>query len=618
MRTYLTFLLLSLFTIADNITAQTTFESRKIIINKSATVKVSEIKEDWDPSLQNLEMPIPGSGSSKSQLMELKEQVKDRYKNKTGEYPVKRATPATPPYLLNNFQGNAYNNSVPNDNDIAISNSGKLISVINSSIYIFDVNQDSLLQTFSLDAFSTVLGISGSKFDPKVLYDPTEDKFIIVFLNGFTDSTSYVIAAFSESADPLGSWNLYSLPGDPLNNSLWSDYPMVAVTEKEFFLTINLLYNNMSWQLGFAETIIWQINKESGYTGQTLNSVMHNGIQHSGTPVRNLCPIKGGNYVYGPNMYFLSNKNLSVESDTIFLVEITDTINSLTGILTVALLSAANHYFLPPTARQSSSHTFETNDSRVLGGFLENGQIQFVQNTRDTSTGFAGIYHGIITGLTSGPVVTATTIGDSILDLGYPNISYTGDLSGDNSSMITFNHTAPNVFSGFSALRYDNNGDYSNKLTIKNGLNYVHILAGFYERWGDYSGSQRKYNEPGKIWVSGSYGTSNKRNSTWIAELGTTSTSAIAQYENDSFILNLFPNPTNDIVSLNFHLKEDKKLDFKLYDSKGNYISTLLNEVSKKGENQFSFSTVPLAPGIYFLRTSSNKEVIFNKKIIKN
>ena len=127
-----------------------------------------------------------------------------------------------------------------------------------------------------------------------------------------------------------------------------------------------------------------------------------------------------------------------------------------------------------------------------------------------------------------------------------------------------------------------------------------------------------KYNEPGKIWASGSYGTNNRTNSSWIAELGTNSTSAINSYENNNLIPNLFPNPTKDFVSLNFNLNEDKMLHFKLYDSNGNLVSTLLSKVSKKGENQFTFSTVPLASGIYFLRTIGNAGVIFNKKIIKN
>ncbi|MEZ5014183.1 MAG: hypothetical protein R2794_07815 [Chitinophagales bacterium] len=80
--------------------------------------------------------------------------------------------------------------SVPNDNDLAISNGGKIISVINSSIYIYDMD-GTFLQTLSLAAFADTLDIPDIKFDPKVVYDPVNDKFIITTASGIR-SEKYV------------------------------------------------------------------------------------------------------------------------------------------------------------------------------------------------------------------------------------------------------------------------------------------------------------------------------------------------------------------------------------------------------------------------------------------
>jgi hypothetical protein len=76
------------------------------------------------------------------------------------------------------------------------------------------------------------------------MYDPKADKFVLMCPVGFVDSTSKIIVGFSQTNDPNGNWNLYTLPGNPLNNNLWSDYPMISMTEKELFLSINLLYND--------------------------------------------------------------------------------------------------------------------------------------------------------------------------------------------------------------------------------------------------------------------------------------------------------------------------------------------------------------------------------------
>ncbi|MBL0052360.1 MAG: hypothetical protein IPP29_13025 [Bacteroidetes bacterium] len=45
---------------------------------------------------------------------------------------------------------------------------------------------------------------------------------------------------------------------------MWTDFPMMALTNDELFITVNLLYPDSSWQTGFNETIIWQVNKHDG------------------------------------------------------------------------------------------------------------------------------------------------------------------------------------------------------------------------------------------------------------------------------------------------------------------------------------------------------------------
>ncbi|MES2592561.1 MAG: T9SS type A sorting domain-containing protein [Bacteroidota bacterium] len=582
---------------------------------------MADIKEDWNPVLQNIERPKPGIHSERKKLQDIKDSLRIVYpKKEKNSNTLEGRQTVNQPYLGSNFVGNVYNYGSPNDNDIAVSNGNQLISVMNSSVFRYNLNTNTALGVVSLDAFSSTLNNPHDKYDPKALYDPVEDRFVVVFLNGTVDTATSITVAFSQTNDPGGAWNLYELPGNPYNNGLWSDYPMLAITNKELFITVNLLNPGQSWQTGFIESIVWQINKKSGYDGLALNSVSHNGIQLNGRPVRNLCPVKGGVDIYGPDMYFLSNRNLDPTNDTVFLVHITDTIGSSTQMVTVSPLISGTDYFVPPQVSQPGPgvQLLETNDSRILGAFMENDKIQFVNNCLDTATGNAAVYHGIINNVSSSPSVSASIISDPLLEIGYPNISYIGMGTSDNTSIINFNHASGTVFPGVSAVTSDGNGDYSSFVTIKSGINYLSVISGI-ERWGDYSGSQRKYNQQGVVWVNGMYGNSGKKNNTWIAELSLNSLAGISAPSNTSAgdHLLLYPNPMADVMNVSIVLEKTDYLQFELVDITGKQIKILLKDKVKEGKNNFSFSTAPLSRGVYFLKVSSGSREIISQKLIK-
>lgn len=599
------------------------FKKTNFTIEKGAVVNVSEIKSEWLPVLQHIEMPLPGG--DKEMLEKIKQELREKYPVKSSSQSYHKTQhgsdeAAAKPLLLNNFQGN--NGGVPLDNDMAISNGGKVVSVSNTVVYMYDVNTNTLLKTVTLDTFGLALGVTASKYDPKVIYDPIADRFILVYLNGFISTSTKITVAFSQTNDPTGNWNLYTITGNPFLLAQWSDYPMIAITEKDFFLTINLLKNSMPWQTGFVQTLIWQVQKDKGYNGQSLTTTMYSDIEFDGRKIRNLCPVKGGAKILGPNMYFLSNRNLMSSNDSLFLVEVTNSQESGNATLTAKLVKAPFHYFVPPAGRQAANKFLQTNDSRVLGALLHNDKIQFVQNTLDTSTGTAAIYHGIMSNITGTPTVTAHLISDTLLDFGYPNISYcgtnithTGLSEPENECIITFSHTAPTVFAGISAVYYNNEGAYSPLLTVKEGDNYIYLSwVGNNSRWGDYSGSQRKYNEPGKVWLASTFGKSDNTYGTWIAELGTPE-QAVATPTAPNAIF--YPNPVNEIASVNFFLDVAEKLTFYIYDDLGRLVIKLGESNAQEGQNIFSFSTLPLRIGTYFLVVEGESKTITKEKFVK-
>ena len=611
-----TILLSSLVTLTTLAFAQ---KSKVMSFPKASTIIASEITEDWNPVVQNLEAPIPGGDSYRSYLQELKQNLPAPTREPMG---AQRSSYA-PPTLVSGFDGNPFTTSVPNDNDVAISNDGKVLSVINVSVYAYDASTGQTLFNSSLQAFSASLGLPQSKYDPRVMYDPIEDRFIIVFLNSFDDSTSFIVVAFSDTNDPTGAWHLYSLPGNPNLNGTWTDFPMLGLTEHELFITGNSILNDTSWQEGFVETLLWQVNKHDGFAGDSLRTRLWHDIKHGNRPIRNLCPAKGGTTLHSsPDQYFISNRNFDVVNDTFFLVYLSDTMNG-NPQLTVQIIKADLEYGVPPVARQPSGHTFETNDGRMLSAYYENDLIHFVGNVRVPSTGYAGIYHGILSDPGGTPSIKGAIISpDSTLDLGYPNIVYTGRNPIDEC-VIVCDHSGPDTFPGVSAFYY-REGSYSDRLSIKTGNSYVNLLTGIYERWGDYTGAQRVYNDTGVIWVSGNYGRVQppvllRKNATWIAQLGAYGEVVSSLSEPAPSVgMTTYPNPFEQTFTINFSNPNETTLRFVLYDIQGRLVKVLLSDRVKKGENQFSFSTEPLLSGTYVLSITSPHVLVATAQVVKN
>lgn len=613
--------LFALLFVSSVLHSQTTFETTTFQVKPMLNANIKNASPKYNFSIINLDQTFEGNKAYSEFIQEIKNKVSERFPQ--GKYFKEnfKTMAVDTPIVLGGFEGNLYANSVPNDNSIAVSNDGKLISTINSNIYFYDIagDSDTLLLATSLSAFSDTLDLNTSQYDPKLIYDPQLDRFVIVYLAGFLDSTSDIVVGFSQTNDPLGFWNMYSLPGNPLNDTSWSDFPAIALTKTDLYITVNLLKNDEDWQTAFKQSIIWQIPKTDGYNNNAVQAKLWHNIGFNGKPIRNINPVVGGSQLYGPDEYLLSTRNFSIQNDTIFLVHISGAGVDTNAQCVIHAIISDKSYGMPPKARQALGNTFETNDTRVLAAFIENGLIQFVGNTIDTITGFAAVYHGILSHLLSNPTIHATILGDSALDYGYPNISYTGKGLTDNSAIINFNHTSPVVVSGCSALFFDGNGGYSKRVNLKTGNTYVNILSGSYERWGDYSGSQRKFNEPGKVWLAGSYGKkvgtfNNRLNATWISEIRKPDDVApeIPQY----FELLSYPNPALDIVNLELSIPEKTKIEISLFDLSGKKVKSLYNGGIEAGTNVITFSTLPLGKGIYFVAVKESEKTILTRKII--
>ena len=207
------------------------------------TINLNDYVDTWKFSIQSLEMIKPGGNSYNNFLLGEKKRAIFKYPRKPSLF-HSRLFNNYPEFLIENgFEGNLYNNKIPNDNTLAISNDNIIIAGINSSFIIYKLNEDSLLLRTTLNSitstFTNLLFVK--KYDPKFIYDHEEDRFIMVFLVGNKPINSHVCVAYSTTNNPLDDWNVYMLKGDALNSGHWTDYPAISLTKDDLFITGNLL-----------------------------------------------------------------------------------------------------------------------------------------------------------------------------------------------------------------------------------------------------------------------------------------------------------------------------------------------------------------------------------------
>ena len=176
-----------------------------------------------------------------------------------------------------NFDEDASNSSfyhIPPDPHGAAGPS-HLVSVTNTSIEWFTkagVTQNSQ----SLASFFSSLSPLTGTFDPKVIYDQYDGRFVVVTLERTTSpsNTSRIFVAVSQTSDPNDGWYYISINSAITIGTLsWADYPGFAVGNNAVFITNNMF----SFSTGlFTGARLWIINKSPFYSGGAGSVTVHN------------------------------------------------------------------------------------------------------------------------------------------------------------------------------------------------------------------------------------------------------------------------------------------------------------------------------------------------------
>jgi hypothetical protein len=525
---------------------------------------------------------------------------------------------ALTPGIIDQFNGKPVGSTgIPLDNTLAVSNDGIIMSAINTSVNILDAEGNSLKFRTLSGMTAGQLGILDRFYDPKVLYDPTTDRFILVFLEGSNSDDTRIVVGFTQTNDPTGLWNFYAINGNPNGGAKWSDYPIIAHNKEDLYVTVNVLRDNESWQEGFVQSVIWQVNKASGYDGDTvLTQNLYSDIMYKNEPVWSICPVQPAIDMDQDNMYFLSVRPDAESNDTLLLHEITNTAASGEGTHTLTVLKSDQKYGVPPSSFQPTvGYRLQTNDTRVLSAALHEGQIQYVQSTIVPGTISSGIYHGTVSDVRTTPTVRGRIISSPTQDYAYPSIAFAGETDRENSMMLTFSHVSEDDFPGTSALFYNfKDGlydNYSPVVMVKEGDDVINsFIADSMERWGDYTDIQPQYNDKGAVWLCGSYGDADRRNNVWIAKVR--ASNALLSVE-EVFV---YPNPADNFIKVSTVFDKNELVTVSLADIQGKAVKSIRDQRVATGKVEFLVDVSGIGAGYYVLTVSAaSGETRYSQKV---
>lgn len=556
---------------------------------------------------------------------ELKE-LKNEQKKLSTAFPISaNRKNANAPNIGVQFKGNELKTWTPTDNSIAISNGGIIVSCINYGIEYHDKDGNAIVTNLTWNDFVNDTSLNQGKFDPRVIYDALHDRFIVVLLHGFSSTTSKILTFFSKSNNPLDGWYMYQLSGNAFNDTSWTDYPTIGISNDELFINGNHFGDSPNYD--WHGTHIYQIDLNSGYAGTALQyGLWKNIFTPDNMDGITLYPASNGQGLsMNEKMYFV--QLMPDSGSNVYLYQIEGKLSSPAKTMTASQY-AIPHYEVCADAFQKDPNSgfvdsLSTGSSWTQNAFYLNKVVHFTFDA-DVNNGWCGIHYGRI--YLDSNKATVTTFGEAGTDMCYPAVASLGYDSSDQSVAIAFlkSDSSVTLTPETGVVSVDHFMTWSNAQTVKAGDTSVNILYPpsypvMPERWGDYTGICRKYsNGTPEAWMAGAYGanTPPRMNSygTWIAQINSNEANPHATLDNSV----LYPNPVRDLFTLDFNNTEEGNVRINLYNAAGQLVRILFDDFLHESVNRIAFNKLMLSSGTYFVVVLRDGHKVLTKKLMVN
>jgi uncharacterized repeat protein (TIGR01451 family) len=463
-----------------------------------------------DQNLNSLPIQLPGSGSpppatfTPTSLISL--------------------SAASAPGLDNAFSGITKTETggfIPPDTHVAVG-PNHVVGIVNSNIDIYakdgtrDAGSPQTLNAFFPDAIKIPGGNSPrDPFDPKIIFDQFNDRFVAVALHLSGDDTaetfddqSRILIGVSETDDPTGNWNFGFINSELLVNGVnsWADFPGLAIDEEGIYITANM-FGFDAGNDGFQGSRLWIVPKGEGsggiYDGGALNAsaALDPSTEAGITQQFTLQPA----HIFGTAPMdvgtFLVSSEVTNATDRLSVIRIDNPLSfgrTFTNQF-IDLGDIHDNSAVPfPDAPQSGGGTdIDAGDDRILQAVWRNSSLYAVNTVVPT----AGVDAGQATAHWYD--IDTTNLGTLLLadqgNIGGEDIAATTStfypaIAVDNLNNLGFGFSAsgPNIFPGAyytARAAVDPAGTVQDTVVLQAGLgNYEALDTIGRNRWGDYSG----------------------------------------------------------------------------------------------------------------------------------
>jgi hypothetical protein len=389
----------------------------------------------------------------------------------------------------------------------------KLVVTVNGTVQIQNKNDGTVVSTTSLTSFfSGVAGVSVA-FDPHVLYDPYVGRWIVVADANADSSSSALLLAVSQTSDPAGSWNEYSVDVDATNR-VWGDFPTVGFNKNWIVVSLNMFTLAFG---SFSGTQTYAFDKAKAYAGAG-----------SGGGAYQLFTVGGDDFTLAPAATYDANASdlyLAEDYDggssrPLRLFKLSGSVGSATltrlgdpsGVALSALapwsdVSGGGSGFAP---QLGSTKKIDNGDARLSQCVYRNAAI-WCANTVFLPA--AGPTHSAVQWYEIDPaqptpdVIHAGRIGDAtgVQFFAYPSIA----VNKYNDALLGFSRFSANQYASADyAYRScsDSADTFRTEAPYQPGLgSYSKTYSGTVNRWGDYSGTWVDPSDDSSLWTIQEY-----------------------------------------------------------------------------------------------------------------
>lgn len=367
-------------------------------------------------------------------------------------------------------------------------------------------------------------------FDPKAIYDPFSDRFVVVTLElsaralGAPVNASAIQIAASPVGTPVGTWNAVAL--NARLGGYWCDFPGLAVDEEAIYITCNYFsFSNFTFQ----SSRLYVIDKAAFYAGLLTDAdvSIFDPATAAGTDGRcdfGFLPAQVHTAPEGETgTWLVAFSGCSrLDNQHLHVIQVRNPLLGEQASFTawfpeLGPICATGSLCVAPDAPQlNTSALVSTNDARVLDAEWRNHHLWVAASINPNSGADAGqataywfkMDTNVLEATPPGAPVTITGQGSvGAEDLGSSTFTFVPSLSvNDECAMVAFSASHSSLYPGaYYAEVSVADGTTGPTRTLRAGEDYYQrTFGGPDNRWGDYQSTVLDATD-GSFWMTGQY-----------------------------------------------------------------------------------------------------------------